>query len=57
MKVTLIATVLNAGDHVGGFLASVAAQTRRPDEVVIVDGGSTDGTLEALRAAEHVTVL
>jgi glycosyltransferase involved in cell wall biosynthesis len=57
MKVTLIATVLNAGEHVGGFLASIAAQTRRPDEVVIVDGGSTDGTLEALRAAEHVTVL
>jgi glycosyltransferase involved in cell wall biosynthesis len=57
MKVTLIATVLNAGDHVGDFLASVAAQTRRPDEVVIVDGGSTDGTLAILRAAEGVTVL
>jgi glycosyltransferase involved in cell wall biosynthesis len=57
MKVTLVATVLNAADHVGGFLDSVAAQTRAPDEVVIVDGGSTDGTLEQLRAAEGVTVL
>ncbi|MGZ4131273.1 MAG: glycosyltransferase, partial [Actinomycetota bacterium] len=57
MKVTLIATVLNAGEHVGGFLASVAAQTRRPDEVVIVDGGSTDGTLAILRAADGITVL
>mgnify|MGYP006193635623 CR=1 FL=1 len=32
------------------MLASLAAQTRSPDEVVICDGGSTDGTAEALRA-------
>jgi glycosyltransferase involved in cell wall biosynthesis len=57
MKVSLIATVLNAEDHVGPFLASIAAQTRAPDEIVIVDGGSTDGTVETLRAAEGVTVV
>ena len=57
MKVSLIATVLNAEDHVGPFLASIAAQTRAPDEVVIVDGGSADGTLDSLRAADGVTAL
>jgi glycosyltransferase involved in cell wall biosynthesis len=57
MKVSLIATVLDAADHVGGFLASVAAQERPPDEVVIVDGGSTDGTLEILRASGGITVI
>lgn len=57
MKVSLIATVLDAEKHVGAFLASIAAQTRMPDEIVIVDGGSTDGTLEALRAVDGVTVL
>jgi glycosyltransferase involved in cell wall biosynthesis len=57
VKVTLISTVLNAADHVPAFLAGLAAQTRRPDEVVIVDGGSTDGTAELLAEAEGVTLV
>ena len=57
MKVTVIATVLDAADHVGGFLTSMREQTRAPDEIVIVDGGSTDGTLDALRAAEGITLV
>ena len=58
MKVSLIATVLNADEHIGAFLASIAAQERPPDEVIIVDGGSTDGTLATLRGArDAVTVI
>jgi glycosyltransferase involved in cell wall biosynthesis len=57
MKISLIATVLNDAPHVGAFLGSIAEQTRAPDEVVIVDGGSTDGTIELLRAAEGITVI
>jgi glycosyltransferase involved in cell wall biosynthesis len=57
MKVSLIATVLNADDRIGGFLASIAAQTRAPDEVIVVDGGSTDGTPERLRGAEGITLI
>src|ERR1700675_3838464 len=53
----MIATVLNAEEHVGEFLASIAAQTRMPDEIVIVDGGSADGTVAALRAADGLTLL
>ena len=51
MKVSLVATVKDAGAAIHEFLASLAAQTRPPDETVIVDGGSGDGTLEALRAS------
>ena len=57
LKVSLVTTVKDSGDHVGEFLASVRTQTRPPDEVVVVDGGSTDGTLERLRAAEGITLI
>jgi glycosyltransferase involved in cell wall biosynthesis len=57
MKVSLISTVKDCADRVGPFLASLAAQTRQPDEVIIVDGGSVDGTAERFRAGEHITLI
>jgi glycosyltransferase involved in cell wall biosynthesis len=48
MRVSVICTVLNEVGAIGGLLDSLLAQTRLPDEVVIVDGGSTDGTQAAI---------
>jgi glycosyltransferase involved in cell wall biosynthesis len=50
MRVSLIATVRNEAHSLPRLLDSIAAQTRAPDEIVIVDGGSTDETLHILQA-------
>ncbi len=51
VQVSLIATTLNEGRNARRMFASILAQTRLPDEIIIVDAGSQDGTAEALREA------
>ena len=51
MKVSLIATFMNEMRHLEEWWESLLGQTRLPDEVVIVDGGSDDGTWEFLQSA------
>lgn len=48
--ITLIATVLNEGDNIHRLLDSLVRQTRQPDEIVIVDGGSTDQTTATIQS-------
>ena len=48
MKVAAIATVKNESGSIRRLLDSLMSQTRQPDEIIIVDGGSTDDTLEIL---------
>lgn len=50
MRVSVVATVLNEADSLSTLLDSLAAQTRPPDEVIVCDGGSTDGTFTLLSA-------
>jgi glycosyltransferase involved in cell wall biosynthesis len=49
--VTVIATVLNEVEDIARLVPSLLAQTPPAAEVVIVDGGSTDGTWEWLEQA------
>ncbi len=42
--ISVVLTVLNEAATIGPLLASLAAQTVRPREVIVVDGGSRDGT-------------
>lgn len=50
LGISVVITVFNEAATVGALLDSLAAQTRPPDEVVVVDGGSSDGTVERVRA-------
>jgi glycosyltransferase involved in cell wall biosynthesis len=49
--VSVAATVLNEVDDIDALVESLMQQTLAPAEVIIVDGGSTDGTWERLEAA------
>jgi glycosyltransferase involved in cell wall biosynthesis len=57
VKVSLISTVKDGAAHVEEFLGSIATQTLTPDEVIVVDGGSSDGTPGLLRSAEAITLV
>lgn len=48
-KVTLVATVREEAGTLPEWWRSILSQTRLPDEMVVVDGGSRDGTAEMLR--------
>lgn len=50
MRVSVIATVLNEGESIRRLMDSLCAQTRQPDEVVIVDGGSRDTTVAVMES-------
>lgn len=48
MKFSIALTTFNSGAYLSTQLRSLAEQTRLPDELVVCDDGSTDGTIGAL---------
>lgn len=48
-SISIIVRCLNEARHIGRLFEGIAAQTVQPDEVVVVDSGSTDGTVKIAR--------
>jgi len=48
-KVSVVMPVYNHARYLARAVASLASQTRLPDELVAVDDGSTDGSVDAIR--------
>jgi glycosyltransferase involved in cell wall biosynthesis len=50
-RISVVIPAWQAAATIAETLASIAAQTRPPDEVIVVDDGSTDETAQVARAA------
>jgi glycosyltransferase involved in cell wall biosynthesis len=50
LLISLVVPVRNEEESLGRLVASILGQTWPPDEVLLVDGGSTDRTVEVARA-------
>lgn len=59
LSVSVIIRCLNEQDHIGNLLQAIKEQTNRPEEIIVVDSGSTDQTLDIIRAfgvvAAHIS--
>jgi glycosyltransferase involved in cell wall biosynthesis len=58
MKISVVTVVFNAADTIADTLRSVAVQTYPNIEHIIIDGGSTDGTLGVIKQhGTHIATL
>ncbi|MFI5268442.1 MAG: glycosyltransferase [Chloroflexota bacterium] len=56
-SVSVVVTVLNEAMAIRGLLDDLLAQDTPADEILVVDGGSTDGTLEAVSSYDRVRLI
>ena len=57
MSISLIIPTMNAEEFIEPLFEALDAQTLKPDEILIVDSSSEDGTLELCRKHERVEVI
>jgi glycosyltransferase involved in cell wall biosynthesis len=54
MRISIVTPTFNDGRFLRGAIESVSSQTHRDFEHIVIDGGSTDGTLDMLRGLPRV---
>lgn len=46
MRISVVIRALNEEEHIGRLLTGLSRQSRQPDEIILVDSGSQDATVE-----------
>lgn len=57
MKISLIIPTLNAQGEIGPLLDNLLVQSRVPDQIIVVDSASDDGTVEEVAARSGVELI
>jgi glycosyltransferase involved in cell wall biosynthesis len=58
VTIAVVIPAYNEEEHLGALLNALLVQTRTPDEIIVVDDGSADGTAEVVkRYADHRVIL
>ena len=56
-SLSVVVPTLNEERHIGSLLSDVMEQTKKADEVIVVDAGSGDGTVSVVRRSPNVVLL
>ena len=54
MNISVITICFNNKAGLKRTLDSIAQQTLKPFELIVIDGGSTDGSVECIKQNEHI---
>ena len=56
MRLSVVIPALNEERHLGQLLSDLQRQSRMPDEIIVVDAGSTDATVDIARRSQAVVL-
>ena len=57
MRLSIIVPTLNEEGYVGRLLESISRQTLSPEQVIVVDGGSSDATVQVVKGFGSVSLV